>query len=64
MMTPHVKRKSLTKERGKRKGVTSPPIMLCLLITITDLALPLILPYPLVRLHILMGQNIINGSIV
>jgi hypothetical protein len=51
--------------KGKRekKSMVSPPIMLCLLITITCPSLSLILPYPLARLHILMGQTIINGSI-
>jgi hypothetical protein len=51
--------------KGKRekKSMVSPPIMLCLLITITCPSLSLILPYLLARLHILMGQTIINGSI-
>jgi hypothetical protein len=62
-MTPHLKRKSPTKGRGKGKNAISPPIVLCLLTTITSLALLLILPYPLAKLHILMGQTIINGSI-
>jgi hypothetical protein len=64
MMIPHMKRKHLTKQRGTRKSVTSHPIMLCLLITITCLSLRLTSPCPLVKLHILMEQTIINGSIV
>jgi hypothetical protein len=51
------------KWRKGRKSTISPPIRLCLSITITCLALPLILPYPLAKLHILMGQTIINESI-
>jgi hypothetical protein len=63
MMTPHLKRKSPTKGRRKGKSTISPIIMLCLLTMITCLALPFILSYPLAKLHILIGQIIINGSI-
>jgi hypothetical protein len=63
MITPHFKRKSPTKGRRKGKSSISPLITLCLLTTITCLVLPLILPYPLAKLHILMGLTIINGSI-
>jgi hypothetical protein len=62
-MTPHLNRKSPTKERRKGKITISPLITLCLLTMITCLALPLILSYPLAKLHILMGLTIINGSI-
>jgi hypothetical protein len=63
MMTPHLKRKYATKGRKKGKSVISPLITLYLLTMITCLALPLILPYLLAKLHILMGLTIINGSI-
>jgi hypothetical protein len=62
MMTPHLKRKSATKERRKGKNVISPLIMLCFLTMITCLALLLILSCPLAKLCILMGLTIINGS--
>jgi hypothetical protein len=51
------------KAKKDKKSVISPPIMLCLLTTITCLVSRLILPYPLARLLILMEQTIINGSI-
>jgi hypothetical protein len=63
MMIPHMKRKSPPKQRGTRKSVISPPIMICLLITITCIVLQFVLPCPLARLHILTEQTIINGSI-
>jgi hypothetical protein len=44
MMIPHMKRKPSIKQRGTRKSVISPPIMLCILITITCLALRLTPP--------------------
>jgi hypothetical protein len=56
-------------EDVSKKGKKEEGIMIilvitqCLLITITYLALPLILPYPLVKLSILMELTIINGSI-
>jgi hypothetical protein len=51
------------KAKKDKKSMISHPIMLCLLTTITCLALRLILPYPLVRLLILMEQTTINESI-
>jgi hypothetical protein len=63
MATPHLKRKSPTKGGREGKSTISSPITLCLSITIKYLALPLILLYPLAKLHILMGQTIINRSI-
>jgi hypothetical protein len=51
------------KGKKERKNVISPLITLCLLTMIAYLALSLIHLYPLIKLHILMGQSIINGSI-
>jgi predicted RNase H-like nuclease (RuvC/YqgF family) len=48
------------KERKKRDKSSYNAMPLTM---ITCLALPLILPYPLTKLHILMGLTIINGSI-
>jgi hypothetical protein len=63
MMTPHLNRKSPTKGRRKGNSEISPLITLCFFLNmITCLALPLILPYPLAKLHILMGLTIIKGS--
>jgi hypothetical protein len=63
MAIPHMKRMPPTKQRKTIKSTISPPIILCLLTTITCLAPWLILSYPLARLLILMEQTIINGSI-
>jgi hypothetical protein len=62
MVTPM--RKSL--RRGGKEGTSMIrlPITLCLLITITCLTLSLILPYPLAKVPISMGQTITNESIV
>jgi hypothetical protein len=49
--------------RKQEKISISLPITQCLLITILSLALPLILPYPLAKLPVLMELIIINGSI-
>jgi hypothetical protein len=51
--------------RGGNEGISTIrfPITLCLLITITCLALPLILPYSLEKLPVLMGRTITNGNI-
>jgi hypothetical protein len=51
--------------RGGKEGTSTIrlPITLCLLITITCLARPLILPYPLEKLPVWMGQTITNGNI-
>jgi hypothetical protein len=46
-----------------RTGYDKLPIILHLLITITCLALPLILPYPLAKLLVSMDRTITNGSI-
>jgi hypothetical protein len=51
------------KAKKDKKSMINSPILLCLLTTITCIALWLILPYPLTRLVILMEQTIINGSI-
>jgi hypothetical protein len=51
------------KGRKGRNKHDSLLITLCLSITITCQTIPLILPYPLVRLPISMGQTITNGSI-
>jgi hypothetical protein len=52
-------------KKGRKEGTSTIrlPITLCLLITITCLALPLILPYPFAKLPVLMGRTITNGSI-
>jgi predicted RNase H-like nuclease (RuvC/YqgF family) len=50
MMTPHMKRKSNKLKRKKKKRDKS-SVTLCLLFTITWLALSLILMYPLARLY-------------
>jgi hypothetical protein len=52
-------------KKGKKEEeiTTSLPTTQCLLITIICLPLPLILSYPLAKLHILMELVIINGSI-
>jgi hypothetical protein len=49
--------------RKEEEITISLPITQCLLITIIWLALPLILPYPLAKLHVLMELIIINGSV-
>jgi hypothetical protein len=51
--------------RGGKEGPSTIrlPITLCLSIIITYLALLLILPYPLVKLPVLMGRTITNESI-
>jgi hypothetical protein len=51
------------RKRKKEEIVISLPAIQCLLITIICLALPLILPYPLAKLPILMELVITNGSI-
>jgi hypothetical protein len=61
--TPHLKRKSPKSERNEEEITISLPTTQCLLITIICLALPLILPYPLAKLPILMELVIIDGSI-
>jgi hypothetical protein len=58
-----LKRKSPKRERKEEEITISLPTTHCLLITIICLALPLILPYPLAKLPILMELVIINGSI-
>jgi hypothetical protein len=62
--TPHLKRMSPKRKRNEEEIMISPPITQCLLITIICLALPLILPYSLAKLSILMKLVITNGSIV
>jgi hypothetical protein len=51
------------KGRKEEEIMISLPIIQCLLITIICQALPLILPYQLAKLHVLMELIIINGSI-
>jgi hypothetical protein len=58
-----VKRKSLKRGRKDEEIMISLPITQCLSIIIICLALTLILPYPLAKLHIWMELIIINGSI-
>jgi hypothetical protein len=63
MKTPHLKRMSPRKGRKEETIVISLPITQCPSIMIICLALPLTLPYLLVKLHTLMEFVIINGSI-
>jgi hypothetical protein len=53
----------ISKKRKEEEIAISLPTTQCLLITIICLALPLILPYPLANLPILMELIITNGSI-
>jgi hypothetical protein len=61
--TPHSKRKSPKRGRKEEEITISLPTTQYLLITIICLALPLILPYMLAKLPILMELIIINESI-
>jgi hypothetical protein len=61
--TPHSKRKSPNRGRKEEEITISLPTTQYLLITIICLALPLILPYMLAKLPILMELIIINESI-
>jgi hypothetical protein len=61
--TPHLKRMS-PKKRKEEEIAISLPTTQCLLTTIIYLALPLILPYPLAKLAILIELVITNGSII
>jgi hypothetical protein len=63
MATPHTKRKSPRRGRKEETSTISLPITLCILITITCLIQHHILPYLLVKLSVLMGRTITNGSI-
>jgi hypothetical protein len=60
---------SSLEEKSPKRGTKEEEVTIslritqCLLITIICLALPLILPYPMAKLHVLMELIIINGSI-
>jgi hypothetical protein len=56
-------KEDISKKRKEEEIAISLPTTQCLLITIICLALPLILPYPLANLPILMELVITNGSI-
>jgi hypothetical protein len=58
-----MKRMSPRMGRKEETMVISPPITQCLSIMIICLALPLTLPYLLIKLFTLMELVIINGSI-
>jgi hypothetical protein len=62
MKTLHLKRTYPRKGKKKETIMISLPITQCLSVMIICLALPLTLPHPLAKLHILMEFVIINGS--
>jgi hypothetical protein len=64
MVIPHLKRKSSTRGGKEETSTISLLTILYLSITITCQILLLTLPYLLVRLPVLMGQTITNGSII
>jgi hypothetical protein len=56
-------KEEVTRKGGGGESMISFLTTLCLSITIPCHLPPLILPYPLAKLHILRGQTITNGSI-